>query len=78
MCKKFELLKLFKLFKKQNSIFLNIHGHTHPGYGRTTFGNIQTINPGSLKESRFGYLKIEKLKNEKWFLSNSEQIEFEN
>eukprot|EP01080_Neovahlkampfia_damariscottae_P000385 gene385-6799_t len=63
--------------ESQNSIFLNVHGHTHPGYGRTTLGNVQTINPGSLKESKFGYLKIEKKKNGKWFLSNSQQIEFE-
>eukprot|EP00117_Sycon_ciliatum_P001120 scpid87315/ scgid6916/ len=42
----------------QCSVVLNIHGHTHAGYGYSHIGAVPIINPGSLKEKRYGRLVV--------------------
>eukprot|EP01027_Heterolobosea_sp_BB2_P003314 GEZU01005039.1.p1 GENE.GEZU01005039.1~~GEZU01005039.1.p1 ORF type:complete len:335 (-),score=54.73 GEZU01005039.1:26-1030(-) len=44
----------------QQHVFLNIHGHTHPGFGVSKVGRVQVLNPGSLKENRFALLRLRK------------------
>lgn len=43
---------------QQDSVIANIHGHTHPAPGSSMCCSIPVVNPGSLKEGRFGVLVV--------------------
>ncbi|KJE95359.1 hypothetical protein, variant [Capsaspora owczarzaki ATCC 30864] len=54
------------------NIPLHIHGHTHNSPGRVTIGKTIVFNPGSLTESRFALLTLERSLNlHRWVLSSS-------
>lgn len=47
---------------------MNIHGHTHRGYGQGWVGTVPIINPGSLKKKQyeFAYLTLAMNKDKQW------------
>ena len=47
---------------------MNIHGHTHRGYGQGWVGNIPILNPGSLKVNltEFAFLTLAMNKDKQW------------
>jgi Icc-related predicted phosphoesterase len=53
--------QLFNTFMKNEKIFLNIHGHTHPSRGKfNLYENKIVFNPGALVESYYATMKIYK------------------
>lgn len=63
------------IMNEENSVLLNIHGHTHGGAGKINMGKTAIINPGSLSVGEFSKLKIEKSAGkENWLIKNIEFI----
>lgn len=54
------LAKILSLPKFQNSVLLNIHGHTHVGMGLEKQGLVHVLNVGPLKYGRYGILTLSK------------------
>ena len=51
---------------------MNIHGHTHRGYGQGSVGTIPIINPGSLKKNQteFAFLTLAMNKDKQWSIES--------
>lgn len=42
----------------QENCVINVHGHTHPGRGQSTIGNIVILNPGPFVEGKFAFVTL--------------------
>lgn len=61
-----ELIYLYK-----DNIICNIHGHSHKSSGMSHVFNIPIINPGSVKENRFGEIELIMDKDDMWKVHNT-------
>jgi Icc-related predicted phosphoesterase len=62
------------LQQNNNDVFLNIHGHTHPGYGLVNFNKYSVVNPGALKAGNFAVLNLKRDSLDEWKIANVEFI----
>lgn len=62
--------QLGNIFYEDNSIFLDIHGHTHSSKGIITTNFKTVINPGDLETGNFGMITLKKSHLDEWFISN--------
>jgi len=68
------LLDYLKSQVAQSRIVVNLHGHTHLGYGRQKIGHVQVVNPGCLAESRFGLMELARDCQGKWQVYKTEHL----
>ena len=58
---------LEKMDEQAEQILLHIHGHSHEGWGVARLpSGVMVVNPGALKDGRFGMVEIEEKENGKF------------
>ena len=63
----------------QESVVLNVHGHTHDSKGSTMLYNIPVVNAGSLREGNYGIVRLERSDpnvEHSWFVQNVQLLHF--
>lgn len=57
---------LMKLIEERDDILINLHGHTHKGYGQDKINSTLIFNTGATKYNRFTVMDLEKNEETGW------------
>lgn len=61
--------ELCNIINKNKDIILNIHGHTHDGYGQFRLNDTVIANPGSVRDKRYAIITLSKITKDEWRIS---------